>query len=347
MRVIAFPKSGIAYNDCFYAAVEREGVEVLDGGLSRRWLLANLRQGDWVHLHWPSFGYNVTSSRLRVSIWFARFVALLLLARAKGAQIVWTAHNLLPHDRCSIPCLDVLGRHIVIQLSRLILIHGSGPSDALQTRFKGVRGKLVSIPHGNWIEYYPSEISKEEARSRLDIPSEHTLFLFIGLCKPYKNLHELVSVFRESDLNANLVIAGKFQDPAYRSRIDLLVANDPRIQIREGFIPDGDMQVYLRACDYVVVPYREILTSGTAMLALGFGRPLISADFGFLKDVISENTGILFPHDSPNGLKSALAIATKRRFSEALIIDRARKYSYADAARIFIRSMRRLNAPSK
>src|ERR1700743_33515 len=124
MRVIAFPKSGIAYNDCFYAAVEREGVEVLDGDLSRRWLLANICRGDWVHLHWPSFGYNVSGSRMRAIIWFTRFVALLLLARAKGAQIVWTAHNLLPHDRCSIAGLDVLGRHIVIRLSRFILIHG-------------------------------------------------------------------------------------------------------------------------------------------------------------------------------------------------------------------------------
>jgi beta-1,4-mannosyltransferase len=347
MRVIAFPKSGIAYNDSFYTAVEREGVEVLDGDLSWGWLVANLRQGDWVHLHWPSFGYSESGSRLRATLWFARFVALLLLARAKGAQIAWTAHNLLPHDRCSIPSLDVLGRHIVIQLSRLILVHGPGPSAALQARFQRVRGKLVSIPHGNWIGYYPSDISREKARQRLGIPSEQPLFLFIGLCKPYKNLHELVSAFRESDLNASLLIAGKFPDTAYRSRIGFLSESDARIHIREGFIPNDEMQLYLRACDYVVVPYREILTSGTAMLALSFGRPLISADFGFLKDVISEDTGVLFPHDSPNGLKSALAVATKRQFSEKLIVDHARKYSFADAARIFVRSIKLGNAPSE
>lgn len=339
-RIISLPKTGISYNDCFSAALEEEGVTVIEGVFSGGWLTRNLRAGDWLHLHWPSFSYHVSGSSLNLLLNFARFAALLLLAHAKGAHLVWTAHNLLPHDRCRIPIFDILGRHLVITLARLILVHGPGPAAALQERFPGVHGKLVEIPHGHWIGYYPAGMTRTEARYILSLPLDKPVFLFIGLCKPYKNLHELVSTFRRSDLDAVLLVAGKFSDTAYRNRIVELAGGDPRIRIREGFIPDAQMQHYLKACDVVVVPYREILTSGTAMLALSFGRPLVSVDFGFLRDVVTEQVGILFGHDDPDGLASALARAQEIRFDEVAIMEHAQQFSFSRAAATFAASLR-------
>lgn len=339
MRVIAFPKKGISYNDCFYAAVEAQRVEVVEGVFSGVWLQTNVRHGDWIHLHWPSFAYNMPGTKLMQIIWFARFIGLLLLIRAKGAGLVWTAHNLLPHDRCQIPFLDILGRHLVIRLSNIILVHGPSPAATLEKRFPSAGGKIVLIPHGHWVGYYPVTMSREDARLRLGISLDITLFLFIGLCKPYKNLHELIKTFHTSNLDAKLIIAGKFQDPIYLKHNLSLADNDPRIQIIEGFIPDESMQLYLKACDYVVVPYREILTSGTAMLALSFGRPLISVNIGFLRDVIADDIGILYAHEDPNGLAMALSEAMHRKFCEKVIIDHARQYSFTEAAQIFIESL--------
>ena len=136
----------------------------------------NVRRGDWLHLHWPSFAYNISGSKMRQCLWFARFVVLLLLARAKGAQLLWTAHNLLPHDRCQIAAFDILGRHIVILLSRLIMVHGPGPAEALQARFPGVRGKLVSIPHGHWIGYYQADDRKRRRAVSLRFPRTNPCF---------------------------------------------------------------------------------------------------------------------------------------------------------------------------
>ena len=53
MKVIAFPKRGIAYNDAFYAAVEAAGTEVIEGELGRRWLSQHLQRGDVIHLATP------------------------------------------------------------------------------------------------------------------------------------------------------------------------------------------------------------------------------------------------------------------------------------------------------
>jgi beta-1,4-mannosyltransferase len=345
MRVLAFPKTGISYNDSFYDALERQGVTVVEGTFSGGWLKTNLQPGDWLHLHWPSFAYNVRGGHIRQLISFMRFVALLLLARILGGQIAWTAHNLLPHDRCLLPALDVLGRHILISLSRTILVHGPGPATALTGRFPRSKHKQLLTPHGHWIGYYPDNVSKECAREELNLPQDQVTFLFVGLCKPYKNLHQLIDTFAASDLNACLVVAGKFSSSTYRDEIEFLAKHDSRIRIDEGFIPDERIQYYLRAYDYVVVPYREILTSGTAMLALSFGRPLISVDLGFLRDVVPETVGILYSHTDPDGLSAALTLAVKTRFEETRILAYARLFSFEDAAQTFAEALR-LNSPA-
>ncbi|WP_265941703.1 glycosyltransferase [Dechloromonas sp. A34] len=339
MKIIAFPKSGISYNDCFYRALESQGIEVIDGIFSGGWIRANVQPGNWLHLHWPSFEYNVAGGRLRLLLWFFRFVALLCLVRLKGAQLIWTAHNLLPHDRCKLPWLDIFGRRFLIGISRYILVHGPGAAGALCERFPQAKKKLVLIPHGHWIGYYPTSITSTTARDDLGIPQSKIVYLFIGLCKPYKNLEQLITTFRANNLDAILLIAGKFSDIGYRERVCELAKPDSRIHIHEGFIPDDRIQYYLQACDFVVVPYKEILTSGTAMLALSFGKPLISVDLGFLKDVISLEAGILFPHSDPDGLAKALEHAISVSYDAGAILSHAQKYSFDDAARILANTL--------
>ncbi len=339
MRIIALPKSGISYNDCFYAALEKQGVEVVEGVFSGGWLRDHLKKGDWLHFHWPSFEYNVRGGAARQALWFLRFAALLLYARSAGARILWTAHNLLPHDRSRRPLLDILGRHLLIALAKKILVHGPGAAAELAAAFPATAGKTVQIPHGHWIGYYRDEVDRAAARRQLGLPEAGRVYLFIGLCKPYKNLHELVRVFRAGTLEGHLLVAGKFASPDYRRRIDEIAAGDARIRIDEGFIPDDSIQHYLRACDYVVVPYREILTSGTAMLALTFGRPVISIRQGFLRDVVAPEAGILFDPQDAEGLPKALGEAARRDFDEAAIVAHARSFSYEEAAQRVIAAL--------
>src|ERR1700689_3030551 len=56
--IMAFPRKGDSYSDCFYPPVEGLGVKVCGGEFSGRWLLKHLRNIDYVHIHWPSFFYN-------------------------------------------------------------------------------------------------------------------------------------------------------------------------------------------------------------------------------------------------------------------------------------------------
>src|SRR5258707_11847882 len=48
------------------------------------------------------------------------------------------------------------------------------------------------------------------------------------------------------------------------------IQGDSRIRFLPGHVADDDIQLYMNACDVVDLPYRRILGSGTAVLAMSF-----------------------------------------------------------------------------
>ena len=129
------------------------------------------------------------------------------------------------------------------------------------------------------------------------------------------------------------MIAGRFQEAAYEAEIRGLIAKcSRRVVLHAGYIPDDELQVYLLASDVVAAPYLEILSSGTAMLALSFGRPMVAPRRGFLKDVITRDCGLLYDPTDPKGLESALRATLTARFDEATIIRVARAHDWNKSA---------------
>ena len=64
------------------------------------------------------------------------------------------------------------------------------------------------------------------------------------------------------------------------------------------------------ACDAMCIPYREILTSGTAMLAMSHGRPVLSL-IAAIHDAISPECGILIEPGDRGGAGRGAARAAK------------------------------------
>ena len=336
ISVLAFPVNGISYTECFYPALESLGVKVQECVFAGRWLLANLRQGDYVHLHWPSFLYGDPrpAGCLRK---FALFLFFLALARWRGARIVWTVHNLYPHDRCVIPQLDQLVRWLLVRVGWRFPVHGSSAEAEVLRAFPAMKGKTIVIDHGHWIGYYPNSITRDAAYSELGLTDRDFVFLFIGACKPYKNIEMLVDIFASLPPHAVLLIAGRFTDPNYESTIRKAIEQSPgRVILHAGYVADEKMQVYLNACDVVVTPYAEILTSGTAMLALSFGRPVIAPARGFLKDTIVEGCGVLYDPRRPDDLARAMQEAMNEKFDSSQILSEAAKHDWKISARRFL-----------
>jgi len=216
-------------------------------------------------------------------------------------------------------------------------VHGVEAEKVLISRFPRAKTKCVVIPHGNWIDRYRPYQTRESARTTLGLPKDAFIYLFFGQCKPYKNLDGLIKVFTLKASSTDLLlVAGTFSDKSYLSEIINLANGDSRIRIDARFIPDDEVSSYLSASDVICVPYREILTSGTTMLALSFGKPVISINRGFLRDVMSQETGILIEPNDGRELADALRAIRERSWSSEAIIHHARRFSFTDAAKIFL-----------
>jgi len=341
LTIIGIPNGPDPYTTCYYNALQNSGVRVKNfQGSLEPWLLANRRRVDYLHLHWPSFSYNRRSAIVSLMA-FVRFILLLVLTRLCGVRILWTAHNLYPHVRNKIAVLDWLGRKILVSLSYRIFAHGKFAALTFAQEFPGVHGKLVIIPHGNWIGFYKDECSRATARARLKIPADQFVFLFVGICKEYKNLEYLVRCFQNGPFaKATLWIVGQFQEAQYYARVKAQVERQPqRIHLEDRRVGNDELQYYLLACNVVVLAYTSILTSGAAMLAISFGRPVIAPRLGHLQDVIDPECGVLYNPSDAEGLSRAMQQVQDLHFDEAVIRQHAHRFEWQDAAMKTISSL--------
>ena len=94
------------------------------------------------------------------------------------------------------------------------------------------------------------------------------------------------------------------------------------------FVPNEAIQLYMNACNVCVLPYKNATTSGAAMLALSFGRPIVAPDIGPFPELITQATGILYDPSQPNALLLALQQARQQTWSEAEIFDYIHQFDW-------------------
>lgn len=311
MKVLFLP-DGSRSNPYQYELAEdlkRHGVNViLSNGIGSLPILGTIRmygKPDVLHLHWPH-GFVVAKTHIKSFLKAMRFLAELTLVRVMGVRIVWTVHNLLQHER-EHPQLELFFNRIFVYLCDQLIVHCDAAGKELMkcyrlpSRFKN---KINVIPHGNYIRSYPNQTSRDEARRRFGLTIDHVVFLFLGQIRSYKGVPDLIDAFLKLDHpDARLLIAGKAANESVKAQIRKLCERDSRIQAFLEFVPDEDVQLYMNAADVVVLPYKDILTSGAAILAMSFGRPVIAPRLGCVAELIEEGKGgFLYAPEDETGL---------------------------------------------
>jgi len=308
--VSSFPsiRNDNPYLNLSQKALEEHGVRLdrsSDDYLDWRWLLHNRRRVNVLHLHWTQYHY-ARGNRGASVVSFIKFAVKLLLARGLRYRIVWTMHNVLPHEKSSPPVLDYLGRMLLAQLATSVIVHCNYGQERLAQHFHRKR-KVFIAPHPNYCGVLPSGGSREEARAKLGLQQVGFVFLFFGAIRGYKGVEDLIAAFRElPHADQALVIAGKPSNKDIEADIISRVARDARILTDLGYVPDRKLEVYLRAASAVILPFREVLTSGSAMLALSAGRPVVAPAMGCLPELLPPECGILYDPADPDGLRKAL-----------------------------------------
>ena len=334
--MMAFPASGVHYTDLFYQAMREHGARIVPGYSSGLYLLNQLKHVDFLHIHWPSFLY-ARKTKPQTIYAFSIFVFLLILARARGIRVIWTIHNLFPHTPTIIPSLDRLARWLMVLVSHRFLVHGQTAMESVLQTFPKTAGRITQIEFGHYISLYPNDISRGEARKRLTLAHDTQVLLFFGECLPYKNLEGLIGTFSRLPQNVHLLIVGRFHNISYQTKIKAqAAASSPRIQIYPNYVPNEELQIYLRASDLIVAPYHKTLSSATTILAMSFGRPMVSPRMSMPADYITEECGVLYDPDDLDGLYDALMKALATEFNEERIIREARSHDWNKSAESLI-----------
>ncbi len=306
------------YLSLLSGALRGLGHEVLTAPVcSPRWLWANRTSIDVLHFHWVQYFYK-SPGVLSSSLWSLFFFLRLLLAKMLSYRIVWTVHNIMPHERCPGPS-DLIARRSLALFADALVVHCRRAESLVREAF-GRRNGICVIPHGHYIGWYSGEPSREEARRCFQISAEEYVYLYFGAIKPYKGLEGLIGAFKQLP-SGILIIAGRPDDPAIEKALRERIGGHPGIRFLPGFVPDDQVRMFFQCCDAVVLPFSDVLTSGSAVLALSLGRPVIVPDLGCLPELVSAELGLLFNPGGWDSLRKALIEIRSRSYHAGQTMD--------------------------
>lgn len=269
----------------FCTALEQAGCSVVDVPNPRR---VDERL-DVLQIHWPEQILWQGGPPWLQATRVARTLVALAQLRRRGVKVAWMVHNLRPHE------LRGARRHLwhVIEraLPRLVdgvltLSPATLPvvSDALPAL---ARKPMAVVRH----PLYPRPAGapdKAAARAAHGVPTGATLFAMLGALRRYKGAEALIAAFRRlPGDDRRLVIAGR-ASPDLAAVLTALAAGDDRITVTPRALSDEELVALTVAADWIVLPYRDYLHSGSIVHALSFGAPVLTPNVPFAGELADQ-----------------------------------------------------------
>jgi glycosyltransferase involved in cell wall biosynthesis len=343
MKILALPRDPNPYQRLLYGGITDAGHEVRYAGELTPSHTLNLlllpleitvcRARGWrvLHLHWV-FAFRLPGSsrlpllRKAAQAWFA---LVLRVSRRLDMRVVWTAHNVLPHT----PVFhdDEAARRLLVDSSDVVLAHTAATFTALEGIGATPRRRAI-VPHG------PFDLGAEA--SATPRPTVGTLsLLFFGQVSEYKGVEDLLDALSRLPPSASvrMLIAGECRERHLRERLTLLAERcGERVEMRLERIPDDRIDSLMARADAVVLPFRRVTTSGTALLAMSLGRTVVLPNLPAFADVPRD--AAVFYDGSVDDLERVLIDMTRwsrerLRQCGGAALTYARRLSWADVAR--------------
>jgi glycosyltransferase involved in cell wall biosynthesis len=251
---------------------------------------------------------------------------LMLYYKALGKKVTLTAHNVNQAKRdakdsgltkavAKDSSLNRLTLRLQYHLADHIFVHTGKMKNELVTEFGVADGNVTVIRHPLNDAFPDTEMTCAEAKRKLGIREDEKALLCFGRIKPYKGIEHLLAALRllsESDPSYRLIVAGEVQkgNEAYFGALTQSFkreVDDGQVILKTHFIPDSEMEVYLKAADVLILPYNEIFQSGVLFLGYSFGLPVIATDVGsFREEIVEGETGYICRPSDPADLAAKI-----------------------------------------
>lgn len=229
-----------------------------------------------LHIHWTHPVLHGIRDLSEARKAMSTYLDTVQKAKDIGVNIAWTVHNALPHDVVH-EDLEAELQGKLLDIAELVHVMSPRTRELCQPWFACDDNKILNIPHPSYHGVYPDWISRKNARRQLGLREGETVFLMFGAIKPYKGLTESIDAINALALErpVRLVVAGKADQSAETDEFISAALTNPAVIVRPELIDPQDVQVYFRAADIAVLPYRRTLNSGALALALTFELPVV------------------------------------------------------------------------
>ena len=267
---------------------------------------------------------------------------LMLYYKMLGKKIAFTAHNVNQARRDSRDSLlNRITLRIQYRLCDHIFVHTQKMKDELCRDFDVAEKAVTVIRHPINNAFPDTQLTPADAKRSMGLRDDERAILFFGRIRPYKGIEHLLAAFKllpaSTQGNYRLIVAGepKKGSEKYLDEIRQTIHREfkqGQVIVRIQFIPDEEMELYLKAADVLVLPYKEIFQSGVLFLAYSFGLPVVATDVGsFREEIVEGSTGFLCQPGEPAELANAIEKYFASDIYKNLKFRRQEIKDYADA----------------
>jgi glycosyltransferase involved in cell wall biosynthesis len=236
-------------------------------------------RADLVLINWPE---AATQQKWPIAIRRSLFQLLVLgIQRARGAKIVWIAHNSTSHGSVR-PGIERAYMRLVVRLLAGVVFLTKGSRLPTIEQHPGLEKLPYAVMrHPLYGEHYPASPNKEAARLALGLPADRKIVGMVGDLKSYKGVDDFLVAFSAAD-DGELdgLLAGEAQEAELAADIKACAAgvvNQGRMLVHiDRRASDDELVTALAALDLLVLPYRGGENSGIAILAAERGTPILA-----------------------------------------------------------------------
>jgi glycosyltransferase involved in cell wall biosynthesis len=235
-----------------------------------------------------------------------------LLAIVSGLPRIVTIHDPTPHPGATtLHGLRWAVRRRWIDGAACLVVHGKSLRERLSALEPAAR--IAVIPHGAQVN-----------AAAMAVPGDPPTLLLFGRRETYKGLSLLVDAMQRIWLRRSeirLVIAGRGSDSSLGS------FDDARVELRDGYIPESELDDLFARARLVVLPYLEASQSGVALQALGRGVPIVATAVGAIPELVPSDAFLAAPHDPDSFAERVLQWVDHSSSVRANVLERTRETS--------------------
>ena len=276
MYPASVPVQDNPYIPTLVSAIKKKNIDVKNCNV----LNPNINQAV-LHVHWLERIFHTrlgSRSNLVAKLFSYNVLRAAERTRRAGGKVVWTAHNLYPHDNLNDgqrKVWDEFSRDFWALVSDVFTLSSTAESQIKQELPQVSNKQFHLVYHQNFVDFFKGFAEKRTFRTRHGIPDDAILFSLTGYLKPYKQVDNVIRHFLDANIkNAYLVVAGRCSE-SYLATLESSRRGMRTVVILPKSFSHGEMVDLVSSSDASVFNFRRIFNSGSVISSLSVGTPVI------------------------------------------------------------------------